>query len=257
MVDLQAKNLKPAKGRAPRGRLLSRGVVLSLLAHAAVGTGLLAIAEYADLLPSGAEERSSVNLAMFEASRAEFVPEAAEPEVALEEFDVHEEPELIEQPFVPELLQPADPPPPAPLDWNPPKDTVNRVGSWEPRFEPAPEELATEERVAEEPTVPKEPEDEPDAPQVLEGDELPDVLEAPLPKYPRQARRMSWEGTVVLVIQVDAAGNVTDLVVEKSSGHKSLDESACKAFRRWVFQPRKNGEPVVRHLRKPFTFRLR
>lgn len=55
------------------------------------------------------------------------------------------------------------------------------------------------------------------------------------PVYPELARRMHVGGKVVLLVSVDANGNVSNTKVE--SGHALLAPAAQDAVRRWHFAP--------------------
>jgi TonB family protein len=57
----------------------------------------------------------------------------------------------------------------------------------------------------------------------------------PPPDYPPVARRRGWQGTVVLALEVDAAGAVVRVEVRRSSGHAVLDAAAVAAVRDWRF----------------------
>lgn len=63
------------------------------------------------------------------------------------------------------------------------------------------------------------------------------IIKKVLPKYPKRARKMGWEGTVVLAFSVDADGNVYDIQVVRSSGYPDLDQAAIAALRQWKFAP--------------------
>lgn len=57
------------------------------------------------------------------------------------------------------------------------------------------------------------------------------------PEYPASAVLAGVEGTVILLIGVDADGKVTDVRVERSSRNRDLDFAAVHAARRWHFNP--------------------
>ena len=61
------------------------------------------------------------------------------------------------------------------------------------------------------------------------------------PPYPRRAREMGWEGTVVLRVEVKTDGTVGEIVVRRTSGHVLLDDAALTAVRRWRFVPPTDG----------------
>ena len=77
------------------------------------------------------------------------------------------------------------------------------------------------------------------------------------PRYPPSAQRSGIEGTVVLVISIDAQGNVLDIEVEKSSRNRDLDRAAVEAARKWRFTPQiSNGVAVASRVRVPVDFNL-
>jgi protein TonB len=77
------------------------------------------------------------------------------------------------------------------------------------------------------------------------------------PEYPPDAFDRRQEGTVVLHILVSDKGIAERVTVAKSSGVKSLDDSALKAVRDWKFQPAmRNGKPTALLVRKTINFRI-
>ena len=77
------------------------------------------------------------------------------------------------------------------------------------------------------------------------------------PAYPYRARKLGHQGTVILDVKLDDAGKVVDIVVEKTSGHSSLDKAALSTVKRWNFQPLlKNGKGIRSRVRIPVQFRL-
>ena len=54
--------------------------------------------------------------------------------------------------------------------------------------------------------------------------------------YPEEARRNRWEGTVVLRLQIDAAGRAEAIEVVQSSGYRVLDREARKMLRKARFR---------------------
>ncbi len=66
-------------------------------------------------------------------------------------------------------------------------------------------------------------------------------LDSMRPPYPKRAREMGWEGTVVLRVEVKADGTVGAVAVQRTSGHAILDESAATAVKRWRFEPPTDG----------------
>ena len=69
----------------------------------------------------------------------------------------------------------------------------------------------------------------------------PRYLEAMRPPYPKRAREMGWEGTVVLRVEVNTDGTVGAASVHRTSGYLTLDEAALTAVKRWRFAPPTDG----------------
>lgn len=77
------------------------------------------------------------------------------------------------------------------------------------------------------------------------------------PKYPPRAYQQGAQGTVILIIDVDAEGNVTNVTVEKSSRNRDLDRAAMDAARKWRFNPSiVNGQKAAGRVRVPVDFTL-
>ncbi len=71
------------------------------------------------------------------------------------------------------------------------------------------------------------------------------LLHKQIPKYPRIARKMGIEGTVVLQIIVDKTGNPRSVELQQSSGSEILDEAAVRAGKKCKFIPAlNNGDPT-------------
>ncbi len=239
----------------------SRSLLLSVGAH--VGLAAAAFGLYHASVGRAGEAASPPTVRLERSVNADVMPdELPEPEPIPDVPKPHSEPELVEAIITPEPWPEDAAPEGVPLD-----DPITGVAAF--KRPPEPERLAvamTEPMEVEPPldvevveaTLPVEPPPAAvSAPRVLTGDELPDVVEGPLPRYPRQALRMSWQGTVRLRIRVDTQGAVIDVVVSESSGHAVLDDAAVDAFERWVFAPKREGDPDVRVLGKPFTFQIR
>ena len=62
-------------------------------------------------------------------------------------------------------------------------------------------------------------------------------LTRPAPIYPIRARRAGYQGTATVRVLVDASGRPSQVVLQKSSGHADLDESALSALRAARFRP--------------------
>lgn len=77
------------------------------------------------------------------------------------------------------------------------------------------------------------------------------------PKYPPSAVRAGITGEVILIIDVDASGNVTNVSVEKSSRNRDLDRAAMEAARKWRFNAATaNGQKQAGRVRVPVNFSL-
>ncbi len=75
--------------------------------------------------------------------------------------------------------------------------------------------------------------------------------------YPHRARRFGWQGTVVMILNIDENGEVLSTKLEKSSGHELLDEEASKYAKRLQFYPfEKAGKKVSFKVRLPVKFVL-
>jgi protein TonB len=70
-------------------------------------------------------------------------------------------------------------------------------------------------------------------------------LNNPVPAYPMVARRMGWQGRVVLNVEVLASGLPGQVKLHQSSGHDVLDNAALQAVRGWRFVAARHGGQVV------------
>ncbi len=78
------------------------------------------------------------------------------------------------------------------------------------------------------------------------------------PVYPAADIRAEHEGTVVLSIEVLENGRVGSVRIERSSGYKSLDQSAARETRRWRFMPgTQDGRRLTMWRKIPVTFELK
>ncbi len=73
-----------------------------------------------------------------------------------------------------------------------------------------------------------------------------EYAKAPSPPYPREALITGLQGTVLLQVLVDVDGRPLRVDVERSSGHRVLDDAARRyVLRQWTFRPAtKDGRPV-------------
>ena len=74
---------------------------------------------------------------------------------------------------------------------------------------------------------------------------LPELIYKEEPEYSEEARKVRFQGTVKLLIDVDTSGRATNIRVTQSVG-LGLDERAIAAVQRWRFRPALSGDkPVV------------
>lgn len=77
------------------------------------------------------------------------------------------------------------------------------------------------------------------------------------PEYPREARRLGKDGTVVLKLSLDAAGGVEAVEVVQGAGF-GMDEAAEQAVWLSRFRPAtRAGRPVASQAILPVRFTLR
>ena len=85
----------------------------------------------------------------------------------------------------------------------------------------------------------------------------PLLIHCPAPRYPRNAQRLGWQGTVLCRITVRPDGSVERVVVMKSCGHRILDDAAVEALLLWCFRPgSRGGFPETREVLHRVSFRL-
>jgi len=85
----------------------------------------------------------------------------------------------------------------------------------------------------------------------------PGAAKNPPPPYPTLARRLGYEGLVVLHVTISPAGECVAVSVKRSSGHEILDNAARDAIRTWQFKPAMiNDTPVQGELDIPIQFKL-
>ncbi|MDD5384438.1 MAG: TonB family protein [Gallionella sp.] len=83
-------------------------------------------------------------------------------------------------------------------------------------------------------------------------------LNNPVPAYPMVARRMGWQGRVVLNVEVLASGLPGQVKLHQSSGHDVLDNAAMQAVRGWRFvAARQGGQMISKWFLVPIPFILK
>ena len=82
-------------------------------------------------------------------------------------------------------------------------------------------------------------------------------LNNPPPEYPPTAARQGWQGTVLLRVRVLSTGKVETVQIERSSGHRLLDDQAIATVLTWLFAPAKRGAtPIDGWATVPIEFKL-
>lgn len=107
-------------------------------------------------------------------------------------------------------------------------------------------------------SVPAQPENVAPSLEDREPDYRADYLNNPLPAYPMVARRMGWQGRVVLNVEVLESGYPGQIKLHQSSGRDVLDNAAMQAVRGWRFvAARHNGQTVAKWFLVPIPFVLK
>ena len=134
----------------------------------------------------------------------------------------------------------------------------------EPQPKLQPKEIEPEPMPAEEPAIkevtPPEPQNaSPPSPVQLdaEPDYRADYLNNPRPPYPMVARRMGYNGKVILNVEVLAEGKAGQVLLHQSSGYAILDNAALQTVKTWKFSPAKRfGRPATQWFLVPIRFSL-
>lgn len=81
---------------------------------------------------------------------------------------------------------------------------------------------------------------------------------APAPSYPSEALARALEGTVTLRVLVDVDGSPLSVEIERSSGHRKLDDAARRqVLRKWKFKPAiRDGQAIQVYGIVPVSFTL-
>jgi protein TonB len=139
--------------------------------------------------------------------------------------------ESMIQPQPPDLPPPVfpveAPPPPPPPKPQPPKPQPPKPRQATPA---APPSDAPPQQAAAAPAAQQA------GPKVV-NDAQVGYLTRPAPIYPMRSKRAGDQGTVMVRVLVDATGRPSQVVLQKSSGHPELDESALSALRAARFRP--------------------
>ncbi|MFM2407771.1 MAG: hypothetical protein RL358_513 [Pseudomonadota bacterium] len=82
-------------------------------------------------------------------------------------------------------------------------------------------------------------------------------LNNPKPVYPLAARRMGWQGKVIVRVEVLANGAAGEVSLYQSSGREALDNAALAAVKSWRFTPaRVAGQLITKTFLVPIPFKL-
>lgn len=96
-----------------------------------------------------------------------------------------------------------------------------------------------------------------DADWLAEKRTPPQTIQTVNPEYPAEARAEGTEGTTVLRVFINKAGEAGQVEIATSSGDATLDEAARAAVLRWRFKPAMiNGMPEGMWVHVPVAFRL-
>lgn len=166
--------------------------------------------------------------------------------------------ELAETPPAPsptpasaEAVSPSEPPSPAsptPTTVPPQDNRMVLPPSGEPRAEPVTKAAATRDAS---PDLPL-----PEVPLLVdtrwytarEVERRPEPLGEILPVYPEEARRRGIEGSVVVALHIDEAGEVQEIEVLESNPPGVFDAAVIAAYGQARFQPAARGGRPVRYL---------
>jgi D-alanyl-D-alanine endopeptidase (penicillin-binding protein 7) len=95
------------------------------------------------------------------------------------------------------------------------------------------------------------------APQLADSRAVVEFKSCHKPVWPVEDLRAGHEGTVTLGYLIDAAGNVVDSTVRKSSGYPAMDEAARSGIAKCHFKPAtRNGEPVQAWMQMQYVWVL-
>jgi periplasmic protein TonB len=162
--------------------------------------------------------------------------------------------QIVTPPKPPPPIEPPKPPPPKARVI---KHSVPQIQTAVPD-RPVVDSAPTEPPIAVAPSAPPPPPDPPPEPEPVTAPfGRAGYLNNPPPDYPAAAARQGWQGTVLLRVRVLSTGKVDDVEVQKSSGHKILDEQAIATIRGWLFAPSKRGAtPIDGWATVPIEFKL-
>nr|WP_107784093.1 energy transducer TonB [Nitrosomonas nitrosa] len=75
------------------------------------------------------------------------------------------------------------------------------------------------------------------------------------PEYPALSRRLGEEGKLMLQVELDESGRISNTRIINSSGYSRLDNAALAAVKTWRCRPAvRDGQPVRAIALQPFNF---
>ncbi len=175
-----------------------------------------------------------------------------EPEVEPEPVEPPKEPVLTPKP--PPVVKPPKPKPVPKKKPVTPPPLEDRPQTAEPAPAPGPpQEGLTDSHVAKAgPSGPQGPVE-----ASFGAGDGPRFVQKAMPRYPRLARELGKEGTVLLRLTIDERGSLTHVEVLRRAG-SGFDEEAVRAARESKFSPaRMNGRAVACRAQLPVRFVLR
>jgi len=153
----------------------------------------------------------------------------------------------------PKVVQPPKPPPPHRVR----REVLPQIQTAAPDTPSRVDAAPSEPPVAVAPSAPEPPPPPPPPEVVTAPFGRAGYLNNPPPNYPAAAARQGWQGTVLLRVRVLSNGRVDAVELQKSSGHKLLDEEAMSTVRGWQFTPSKRGDtPIDGWATVPIEFKL-
>jgi TonB family protein len=96
----------------------------------------------------------------------------------------------------------------------------------------------------------------PQADEFVAFEELPVAISLATPAYPAMAQKAQIEGTVIVKVLVDKAGNVRDaLIVKESGANAGFEEAALESAKKGKWKPAiQNKQPVAVWVSYPIKF---
>ncbi len=84
----------------------------------------------------------------------------------------------------------------------------------------------------------------------------PMIIKKAIPEYPQIAKEMGLEGLVDVICTLDNNGQVTRVILSKTSGSDILDKAAMNGAKNCVFTPAMQGETAVDDVDVKITYKF-